>query len=222
MENPIIQIIWNNTKWLYTGIFEIGIFYVDLWSFVHLWSGAVVFAMLTAFKFRKRWLKLFICLAVYEAIENPILIAIMNVFKPEKIVDVLNDLWTGMLGGLLVYLYFKWNNSNKDARFAAMFLSSITIAFLWAGWYGDNYSNAAYLDWSQMGIMLLFGLSIISLYRYFVKIISVAAASFVPIVGIEVHIFYFFAPFFFIALYLTFLQLFEKYQAEEIKLIANG
>lgn len=231
MDNPIVQFIWSNTKWLYTVFYEIDIIYLDLWSFVHLWSGAVVFAMLTAFKFRKRWLKLFICLAGYEAIENPILIAIMNVFEPEKIADVLTDIWVGMLGGLLIYLYFKWSGSMKSVRFAGMFLSSLTIAFLWAGWYGAIYSNALYMDWLELGIMFILGLGVIALFQYFKRKINNAAAlassagvyfaTLAVVAGRTVPVFYVFAPFLFIALYITFTRLFEKYQLEENKLVTN-
>ena len=146
-----LEYIKTNTEWLSCRFFEYKLFYYDLWSFVHLWSGAMIFVVLTAFKFKKRWLKLLFLLTLWKVIQTTIIIASSQIFNPEILVDAANDIAIGMLGGLLMYTFFRWNNKKSCVVWLAAFLSSIPIAFIWVGSYGYNYNiyffNSNCINW---------------------------------------------------------------------------
>lgn len=162
VDNPIIHFIWSNTSWLYKDIFVYKWFYFDLWSFVHMWSGALILISLTVLHVKKRWLKLLLILVGYEAVENPVLIVIMQVFKPEKVIDVFNDILVGMAGGVLIYLLFHNFRRKRDAVRIATILAAVTISFFWSGWYGSIYMKSDYLEilslasWSIWGLIIIF------------------------------------------------------------------
>lgn len=169
--NPFFQNIRDNTEWLYGVIFEYNWFYYDFWSFVHLWSGAIIFAVLSAYNVKKRWLKLLLILGVFEVVETLFFIAILNLFKPEKAVDVVNDIVIGMLGGALMYAFFRWNDTGKYTRFLALFISAVTVAFIWVGWYGYNYTipffNSPYVNWWALSCWTISGGTVILLFSNF-------------------------------------------------------
>ena len=141
----------THTAWLSSVVFEYKLFYYDLWSFVHLWSGGMIFVILTAFKFKKRWLKLLLWLTLWAVLETTIVFAYSHPFNPGKYVAIINDLVIGMIGGFLMYSFFKWNNKRKYVVWFAAFVSSLTIAFLWVGSYGYNYNisffNSQFINW---------------------------------------------------------------------------
>ncbi|MCE5204990.1 MAG: hypothetical protein LLF80_02640 [Porphyromonadaceae bacterium] len=165
---PFFQNIRDNTEWLYGVIFEYKLFYYDLWSLVHLWSGAILFALLTAINVKKRWLKLLLILSAFEVVETLFFITVLNLFKPEKSVDVLNDIVIGMLGGYLMYAFFKWSHTGKYYKLLALFISTITIAFLWVGWYGYIYNipffNSPYINWWALSCWTLSGVIILLMF----------------------------------------------------------
>lgn len=168
--NPFFQNIRDNTEWLYRVIFEYKWFYYDLWSFVHFWSGAMLFVLLTAFKNKNRWLTLFLILVLFEIVESMFFIAILKLFRPEKIVDVLNDIFIGMLGGYLISCFFKWNKNRKYSQWLAVFVAAITVAFLWVGWYGYSYNipffNSSYINWWALNCWTLAGVAMIVVFQF--------------------------------------------------------
>lgn len=121
-------------------MFVYGWFYIDLWSFVHLTSGALLFVVLTAYRVQKRWLYTLMGLILYELVENPVFVAILRVFKPEKIVDVLNDIFIGMVGALLIWLLLERAKERLARSLFTVLLPSLLLSFLWVGWYGYEYS----------------------------------------------------------------------------------
>ncbi len=136
-----ITLIRENTQWLYTRLFETEYLYIDLWSFVHLWSGVVIFSLFVAFGVRKKWLWLFILLLSYEIVEQGIVILGYHIFYLEKIVDVGNDLIVGFLGGVLVNYMIK-SPTLRKIKFQVLFpvfLATITISYLWVGNYKYVY-----------------------------------------------------------------------------------
>ncbi len=168
MHELYLQYIRSHTNWLSCVIFEYKWFYYDLWSLVHIWSGAMIFVLLTANKYKKRWLKLLLLVSLFEVYEATIAIGIFRIFAPEKSIDVVNDIVNGMLGGYLMYIFFKWNDKRIFKVWFAAFLSSFSMAYIWVGSHGYNYNipffNSQCINWWALicwtlagtGISLLF------------------------------------------------------------------
>lgn len=174
--HPFIQNIRDNFEWLNCVFFQYKLFYYDLWSLVHLWGGAIIFAILTAYKVKKRWMKLLLILSIFKVVETLFFVTELNLFKPEKSVDILNDIAIGMFGGYLIYFFFKWEYTKKHAKWLTLFISSITIAFIWVGWYGYNYTipffNSPYINWWALISWTVSGMTIIYLFSYFKNTIN--------------------------------------------------
>lgn len=168
--DTFFQNIRDNSEWLYSIIFEYKWFYYDLWSFVHLWSGGIIFAVLTAYKVKRKWIILLLILSVFKLIEASLSISIFELFKPERSVSILNDIVIGMLGAFFMHLYFNWKHTKKHPKWLALFISSITIAFIWVGTYRYNYSipffNSPFINWWALTAWTLSGMTIIFVSSY--------------------------------------------------------
>ena len=57
-------VLWirDQTGWLYHQVYQNQLFFFDLWSLAHLWSGFVLFSILLAIKVKYPWLWLFVSL----------------------------------------------------------------------------------------------------------------------------------------------------------------
>jgi len=168
----VIEHIFKNTDWLYIKILGNSIFFFDFWSFVHLWSSAILITIIVIAKFRHKWSTLFAFLLFYEIAEIILRFAALKVFMPETIKDQFTDILVGMAGG---YLFHKWleyystkkkhsNNFLLNYNTHIALLTAFTIAFLWVGFYGYKYNvpvlnfsgfnYAAFSFWS-LGIFLI-------------------------------------------------------------------
>ena len=94
-----MQFIREFTVWLHQPLFEYGLFYIDLWSLVHFWSGMILFAGLSAQRWKNRWGWLAFFLIAFEVVEATIFISILRLFMPEKLPDCFTDVIIGMAGG---------------------------------------------------------------------------------------------------------------------------
>src|SRR3989339_630072 len=174
-----ITLIRDNTQWLYTRLFESRFLYLDLWSFVHLWSGMVIFSLFLAFGVRKKWLWLFILLLSYEIVEQGIVILGYHVFYLEKIVDGVNDLITGFIGATIIHFMFrsKWL---RKIRFPVLlfpiFLAATTISYIWVGNYKYVYIttilNSEGVCWWAFIWWILGGLGVIAGYIRLLDIVK--------------------------------------------------
>lgn len=168
--HTILQNIRDNSEWLYSIIFEYKWFYYDLWSFVHLWSGGIIFAILSAYKVKRKWIILLGILSVSKLIEVSFSFSIFELFKPERSVSILNDIVIGMTGAFLMHLYFNWKLTKKHPKWLALFISSITIAFIWVGTYRYNYSipffNSPFINWWALTAWTVSGMTIIFVSSY--------------------------------------------------------
>jgi hypothetical protein len=145
----IVELIIKNTDWLYVRLFPNPIFFFDLWSFVHFWSGGVLITVLTCLKWNHKWRILFAILLGYEIIELSLVYSVnLSIFKPEIIQDTLSDLYVGMGGA---YLFDKWIKSHRPNRNNSAgyiknpsthitLFTALTIAFLWVGFYKYEYN----------------------------------------------------------------------------------
>lgn len=163
--DTLFQSIRDNSEWLYSIVFKYKWFYYDLWSLVNLWSGGIIFAILTAYKVKRKWIILLLVLAIPKLIDAAFSITIFDFFKPERSINILNDLVIGVLGGYLMHIYFHWKVTKNHPKWLALFISSITIAFIWVGTYRYNYSipffNSPFINWWALTAWTVSGMIII-------------------------------------------------------------
>jgi hypothetical protein len=162
--------ILGSTAWLYTRIYENGVFFFDLWSFAHLWSGFIIMTMLLAGRARRRWLFLTAALLSYELLELAFIYAAFHVFRAETLKDQVTDVLVGLAGGgVSVFLwtcYQRWTEVARTSfvRHLAAVLLAVSIAFEWVGNYGYRYDreslNSDGLSWWAL---LLWSLGLLAL-----------------------------------------------------------
>jgi len=132
----IIISIRENTFWLHHVLVEYKLIYLDLWSVVHFWTGAFLFACLSALKCKQRWKWLFYIVAGFEVLEASVFIGILKLFMPEKIPDVFVDIILGMAGGYLVFFILEKDKiSLKAKQLFVILVSAAIISFFWTGFY---------------------------------------------------------------------------------------
>jgi len=162
-----MQFIRVFTVWLHQPLFEFGLFYIDLWSLVHFWSGLILFAGLSARGWKNRWGWLATFLIAFEMVEATIFISIMKLFRPEKLPDCFTDIVIGMAGGYLVYLLFeKWKIAAAYSKLFLFWLTAVSVSFFWTGNSGYIFSNLelnttnfnwlVFFDWMMLGILFLY------------------------------------------------------------------
>lgn len=145
--------IWfyNNFDWLYTKIHENPLFFIDYWSLTHLWVGFIVFVLLLIIISKKQLKFLFLILVVYEIFEIVLRLILFKIIEPETFKDQITDIAIGMLGGLLaIYLirmavHLGREKCEQYIQTFTIIFASLTISFLWVGFYGYKYS-ADYLN----------------------------------------------------------------------------
>ena len=162
--------IRDNSDWLYSVIFRYKWFYYDLWSFVHLWSGGIFFAVLSGYKVNKKWIKLLLILSLIAFIETSVSIKSFNLFQTQRSLGIFNDIATGMIGGYLIYWFLKWKYTKKRSKWLALFIASLTVSFLWVGYYGYKYSiaffNSPYINWWALTAWSVSGMIMIFVFDY--------------------------------------------------------
>ncbi|MEI6456651.1 MAG: hypothetical protein WCO93_10215 [bacterium] len=161
--------LFEHTGWLYTKICENNLFFIDYWTFPHLWSGLVVFFLLAALGWKRKFLWLFVFITLYEVVEILLEIFALHIFKPEIIKDKLTDIFTGAIGGLIAWVILRWKpkqeNPNWFVRNTPALFSSGTLSFLWVGSYQYKYNIEwmnfpglnlwAFLLWMSGGFIFL-------------------------------------------------------------------
>lgn len=163
----LMQFIREFTVWLHYPLFEYGIFYIDLWSLVHFWSGLILFFGLSVQKWENRWGWLAFFLIAFELVEATIFISIMKMFRPEKLPDCFTDIIVGMAGGYLVYLLFeKWKITATYSNLFLFWLTAVSVSFFWTGNSGYIFSDPlrdttsfnwlVFLGWMIIGIIILY------------------------------------------------------------------
>lgn len=152
--------------WLHQILVEYHLIYIDLWSLVHFWSGIVIFSCITALQWKNRWRWIFFFLTMFEVVEAFVFIGILRLFQPEKIPDVFMDIIIGMGGGYFTWLFFeKYWVKRKERQLIAIFLSSLSLAFVWTGFYGyrfnqeffnyESFNFIVFLVWTGIGVLTL-------------------------------------------------------------------
>lgn len=175
MMDWIIDVVYSNTLWLYKVILINKFFFIDFWTFNHIWSGAFIFVLLTSMKVKKRWLILILLLFTYEIIEILFRIFALNLFKPEIIKDQINDIIFGVIGAVLCYYLMKFRKGKSYNKFhlrypLTSFLTAGTISYLYVGFSGfgtnsfiQNHTGFILLIFVLLWIFLFY---LIQFYEY--------------------------------------------------------
>jgi len=192
----------NETNWLYTKIYQNSLFFFDLWSIVHCWSGFVIFLILKSLKIKRALPALLTILFVYEIIEISFIYFAFNIFKPETIKDQFTDIIVGMLGGTIGFLLCKLSNlankvHTKNLIYFAMFLASVTYSWLWVGFYHYNYNQGfynspginigAFTFWVLGAFATIWGSTLIRISNIWLKWIVVWAIYIVCLFAVEYY-----------------------------------
>lgn len=163
----------EHTAWLYTKLYQNDLFFFDLWSLVHLWSGFMVYLLARALQFKRPMLVLVISLVAYEVVEILFIYIALNVFRPETIKDQFTDIFIGIAGGLACVLFLEAVSRFHDRypgwiKAFIIFVVSSSYAFIWVGTYRYHYNVESYntqgINVSSMTGWTLGGIYIISIY----------------------------------------------------------
>ena len=163
-----------HTDFLYTLIYENGLFYIDFWTLVHLWSGIVLFTLLAAFDVKRIWFWLVFIIAVYEMIEVLFIYFALHIFRPEHFNDQVLDIIAGI--GVAFVLYYILTYKSAMGKIACLpewvfkIFSSLTFSFLWVGNYHYKYNieilNTQGLNIWAFSLWLIGGYIFLNLYLY--------------------------------------------------------
>lgn len=171
MDNILFQNIQSKIDWLNYVIFDFKWIYFDLWSVVNLWSGALLFVLISALKIKKRWHILLSLLVIAQIAQTNYPNTIPDMYWLTKMISTFNDLAIGMLGGFLMYSFFKWNKRRRYSLWLATFMSAVTIAFIWVGTYGYSYNieffNSPAINWWAFTCWTLSGAIMLTAYQLF-------------------------------------------------------
>lgn len=202
--------IISYTEWLYTKLYQNDYFFLDLWSFVHLWFGFIITVILLSKKVKKLFIILLSLLLFYEVLEILIAYFALGIFKPETFKDQFTDIVVGMTGGLVAAVIIRYYTLNvakktKNLEIGLMLFASFTYAFCWVGFYGNSYKLTflsfkginwyAWLLWSLGTFLSILLFSSLTKDSFLFKIMKTWGV-------------YVLSPFFFIPLFLFLKQLF--------------
>lgn len=155
----LYHFIRESTAGLYVTIYTSRFFFIDYWSFVHLFSGVLLIAASIRLGVRRRWLATMGVLVGYELLELAFIYLSIGLFLPETIPDQVTDVFVGALGGLAAESVTSSAGRRLLKRFARnvpkgvpgdLLLSSL-LAFTWVRFYGYRYNvpflNSPFLSW---------------------------------------------------------------------------
>ena len=183
MDNNVLQVLQSKIEWLNYVIFDFKWLYFDLWSLVNLWSGAILFVIISVLGIKKRWHALLSLLVLAQMAQATYPNTIPNMYWITKVISNINDLSIGMLGGYFMYSFFNWNKRRKYGAWLATFISTITISFIWVGTYGYSYNiaffNSPAINWWAFMCWTISGAIMVTIYQLIKKRkgFSIAAIS---------------------------------------------
>jgi hypothetical protein len=124
------------TSILYSKIFVSRFFFFDLWSINHMWTGFMLFLILSALKIKRPFAVIMTCLFGYEVFEISLTYFTLNIFIPEIIKDQFTDIFIGLSGSFVAYLLLSNYNyliMRKPLLLqrAFIFFTSMSFSFLW-------------------------------------------------------------------------------------------
>jgi len=125
------------TSILYTKVFVGRFFFFDLWSINHMWTGFMLYLILSGLRIKKPFTVILVCLFGYEVFEISLTWFATSIFIPEIIKDQVTDIFIGLTGSFVGFLFL----SNYDFlinRFHLVvqnvFIFFISMSFSFYGW----------------------------------------------------------------------------------------
>ena len=121
---------------LYTKVFVGRFFFFDLWSINHMWTGFMLYLILSGLRIKKPFTVILVCLIGYEVFEISLTYFATSIFIPEIIKDQFTDIFIGLTGSFLGFLFLS-NYNFLISRFqivvqnAFIFFISMSFSFLW-------------------------------------------------------------------------------------------
>jgi len=177
MNGAFIEWAIEHTAFLYTMIYENGFVFFDLWSIAHFWSGLVLFLVLAALDWKRKWLWLVFFILLYEILEVSFIYFALNIFKPERYNDLIMDVFVGVSGAIACNTLLLLKSNTKKVEYlpawSLMFFSSITLAFIWVGNYQYKYNyeifNTKGLNIGAFGLWTIGGFVYLLFYHATVR-----------------------------------------------------
>lgn len=135
---------------LYTKVFVGRFFFFDIWSINHMWTGFILFLILSALRFKRPLAVIAICLFGYEVFEIMLTYFATNIFIPEIIKDQFTDIFIGLSGSLIGYLLLANYNyliMRKPLLLqrAFIFFISMSFSFLWLVFSHESVCSQGHL-----------------------------------------------------------------------------
>lgn len=199
-----------NLNWLYTRLYENDWFYIDYWSFVHCWSGFLLFLFLLRLNIKFKWVTLILLLISYEGIEIVLRFMRINIFNSEVFTDTSTDLCVGMIGGVIAQIIYirKRKFYKRELNFwEPCFLTSISLAFVISGFYNFSSNITALENGERQPIIfvhwVLIIFSLLFIFRLLRRYIS-------PIIALLYLYILYFSVYF--AIHILWPQYFEYWQ----------
>lgn len=141
MFQPLYSFIRETTEPFYTVLYGNGVFFIDIWSFVHMFSGIGLMLLICCRSTgRRRFALLFALLMAWEIFELGVVFLAEAVLRPEIIQDQGTDIVIGMLGGMLGAWLHRGGRSVTPYGFASAAFLAMSIAYLWVRSYGYSYN----------------------------------------------------------------------------------
>jgi uncharacterized membrane protein YeaQ/YmgE (transglycosylase-associated protein family) len=173
-----VTYINSETAWLYTKIYQNRLFFFDLWSLVHLWSGFMIYLLIRASRSKRPFLVLVSILVIYEIVEILAIYIALTVFRPETIKDQFTDIFLGIIGGVLCRIFLTtvrrhWERFQGLIHAFIIFVVGSSYDFFWVGFYRYHY-NVDYYNTPGINVSTLIawttcGMVILGLFRLFGK-----------------------------------------------------
>jgi hypothetical protein len=141
---------------LYTKVFVGRFFFFDLWSINHMWTGFMLFLILSSLMFKRPLAVIAICLFGYEVFEILLTYFATNIFIPEIIKDQFTDIFIGLTGSIIGFLLI-FNYAYLNDRFHQLmqnvfiFFISMSFAFLWL-----VFSRVSVSDLTSLNLIIFF------------------------------------------------------------------
>lgn len=124
------------TSILYTKVFVGRFFFFDLWSINHMWTGFMLYLILSGLRIKKPFTVILVCLFGYEVFEISLTWFATSIFIPEIIKDQVTDIFIGLTGSFVGFLFlsnydFLINRFHLVVQNVFIFFISMSFSFLW-------------------------------------------------------------------------------------------
>jgi hypothetical protein len=201
----LVHYILSHSAWLYTKIYQNDLFFFDLWSFVHLWSGFMLYLLIRAARLKRPMTILISILILYEIAEILFVYIALMIFRPETIKDQFTDIFLGILGGTACYFFLKMVAKFHMKFYQPIiafiiFVVSSSYAFIWVGFYHYRYNVEVYntpginlssfTAWTIGGVFILYMFRLLRKKKLYYRLALTWLVFFIALLGFE-YVYYY-------------------------------